>query len=108
VRTWVVLLLVVNLLAGNLLATERVHASADRGGESSLHLDDGTTAKAGDVGTHGPCDGCADTCCQPVLAATLVIAAASDPAIAPAADATAFERRPVAVPREPPRLLLRH
>lgn len=106
-RTWLILLLVVSLLAGNLLAVGHVHAATDGAGAVELHLDVGTDPPDTGHATHGHCDVCGHTCCQPGAVVNAQPIDANPRSIRWLASSIAFAERPVPVPLQPPRNALR-
>lgn len=106
-RVGVILLLIVSLLAGNLLAVGHAHASSDGAASVELHLDSPRDSHDSGHGTHGHCDVCGHTCCQPGAVTTRAGVDPVQRAIALIAPRFVLAERAIPVPIEPPRTQLR-
>lgn len=106
-RIGIILLLVVSLLAGNLLAVGHAHASAD--GSTSVEFHPDSSRDSGDTGhgTHGHCDVCGHTCCQPGALASRSAVDHVQRAVPALAPSCTVAQRLIPVPIEPPRTSLR-
>lgn len=107
VRLGIILLFVVSLLAGNLLAVGHAHALPD--GSTSVEFHPDSSRDSGDTGhgTHGHCDVCGHTCCQPGAVTSrsgVEPVRRAVPALAPSCTVV---QRLIPVPIEPPRTSLR-
>ena len=106
-RTWITLLLVVSLLAGNLLAVGHVHAATDAATGVELQVDADTDSPDPGHATHGHCDVCGHTSGQPGAVVNGQPIDADPRSMRSLAPSVAFTERPVPVPLQPPRSLLR-